>query len=76
MDSEEFPVIVVVKVLLAAIWFRSIVEEVIVVPLGSPAEVGKSSVVELAPPGKVNRMILPGWVIKMDVPFELVLKPC
>ena len=76
IDSKGLPVIVVVAVLFEAIWLRSMVSEDIVVLLGRCAEAGKSSVVELVPPGKVKLMILPGCVTKIDVPFALTeLKP-
>ncbi len=74
--SDLLPVIVVLAVLLEAIWLRSIVSVDIVVLLGRFAEAGKSSVGEFFPPGKVKLIILPGCVIKIDVPFELAeLKP-
>ena len=79
IDSDVFPVMVVVAVLFFPIWLRSklaFASPESDQPLGRLELVVKSSVVLFAPPGKVKLMILPGCVIKSEVPFELAeLKP-
>lgn len=79
IDSDVFPVMVVVALLFFPSWFKSTVAFVSPEsdqPLGRLELVVKSSVVLFEPPGKVKLMILPGCVIKSEVPFELAeLKP-